>query len=193
MFSPQVPALLNRFHATLYQWLRDDDAADLYARWMPFPSLELAFENFSLMAVIGPFCAPLLFTITLPLIVVALVSEKSQRMRQVMVMTGLHATPHWIIAWLWWALAYLLGLVLIYAFAFALKFEFITEHDFDVSFVLYLLYGVANLSFSFFVSTFFNSTRSANIFSIIGLFITVILGQVLSRASVEADAESCVT
>ena len=61
---------------------------------MPYPSLELSFENFSLMAIIGPFCVPLLFTITLPLIVVALVAEKASRMRQVMVTTSFQPMPY---------------------------------------------------------------------------------------------------
>jgi len=102
-------------------------------------------------------------------------------------MSGLGRAAFWVINFVYNYCTFLLQLVIVVAVAMPLEFTVIVSHDLSVSVVLFLVFGLSITSFSFFLSTFFTSTRTAGISSVVILIISVLICQQVSQAAVAGN------
>ncbi|KNE56287.1 hypothetical protein AMAG_02112 [Allomyces macrogynus ATCC 38327] len=115
------------------------------------------------------FCAVMVIFIS---VLQNIVTEKELKLRHAMETMGLKASVYWISQWLNLAvLVAVASLVTCIMGGPILKFTVFTDSNFAVMFLLFFVYGMAMISFGFFVTTF---CRRARVAVLVGMFIFVI-------------------
>ena len=180
---PEVGGLMHRLHAAIYRELSGDSSAELIGATMNFPRAVKVWDALSLMRFLGPIAFVLMTTIMYPIVVGRIVSEKQSRMREIMVMSGLRRAPYWFINWIHALMQYLWQCVLVFAFCYffpelnrhrvdqAPGFAVFTGNDPLVLVLLFLLHGMALVSFAFFTSTLFNNKTVAMTVPVVFIFV----------------------
>ncbi|CAL8264080.1 unnamed protein product [Arctogadus glacialis] len=113
----------------------------------------------------------LTFTPFVTFLIVNVVAEKEQRLKDTMTMMGLYDTAFWLS----WGLLYA-GLVLIMSVLMALIATYTAlfpNSDFFVIFLLIFLYGISSIFFSFLLTPLFKKPKFA---STVGSLLTVVFG-----------------
>lgn len=153
-------------------------------RDMPKPETDL---NVDIGAILGPIFYSWLMQLLLPVMVNLLVYEKQCRIRVMMRMQGLGNAAYWTINFAYFGSLYLLYMFMIYIFAYALQLTIITNNSFSASFVFLLVYGVFQVIFAFFLSTLFQSAKTATISVVVYLLCGGLLGEFLLKPYIEGE------
>ena len=184
---PIVAAYASRLGAALLKAVGGDEGAEMVARWVDMPdNVENLKTDFSLVAFLGPFYVPAILSLLFPMMVLQLVAEKGGKLREIMAMTGMRRATYWLMSWGWNFLLYMVQMILFLIVAFAVPFDIISAHSFGVSFVLFLLYGMALNSFACFVSTLFSNTRIASVFAVALVIIVIFCAFATCTMAMEA-------
>eukprot|EP01133_Synstelium_polycarpum_P015460 gene15460-18343_t len=131
-------------------------------------------------SLLGGLFYPFALSFLLPLFVFSIVIEKQERLRDMMLMMGLRMRNYWIVTYLFNFLLYAFALVIVVGVSIIFKFSVFTEGSGFAMFLLLFGWGNAMITFSFFLSTLFQRTRTATIFCYFLLIISVIVNLVLS-------------
>ena len=108
------------------------------------------------------------------------------KLREIMAMTGMSRAAYWLMSWGWNMLLYLTQMFLFLLVAFAVPFDIISTHSFGVSFLLFLLYGMALNSFACFCSTLFSNVRTASVFAVALLILVIFCAFATCTMAMEA-------
>ena len=90
----EISALMHRMHAAIYKEVTNLPTAELEGSTMSFPAAGGLFAGLNFTRLIAPIMLTFLATILYPLICWAIVSEKSAKLREIMVMSGLQRRNH---------------------------------------------------------------------------------------------------
>jgi len=198
----EISALMHRIHAAVFKQVSGLPAAELEAQSMPFPNLGRMFVGLSFTRLIAPLMIGFLATVLFPIICWALVSEKSSKLREVMVMSGLQRTPYWVINYMHFYTLYLFQMVVMFLACFLLPrlgaasiaepgkmgFKLFTNHDPAILVILFVLYGFAHTSFAFFFSTLVNGKYISIIIPVFVVEICGITSYILTDNAIQVDA-----
>ncbi|KAL7747932.1 hypothetical protein RI367_006679 [Sorochytrium milnesiophthora] len=99
------------------------------------------------------------------------VTEKELHLRHAMETMGLKASVYWISMFLAQALLVAIASLVTCVMGIVCKFTIFTQSSFAVTFLTFFLYGLAMVSFAFFVTTF---CRRARVAVLIGMFLFII-------------------
>eukprot|EP01132_Coremiostelium_polycephalum_P005009 gene5009-6238_t len=97
-------------------------------------------------------------------------------------MAGLRMRIYWLVTYLFDFTLYMVIVFVAIAFAYILKFRFFTQTPFSVYFVLFVLFGMTQISFSFFISVFFSSVYTSTVVSFIYIIFTALSSNLLNNA-----------
>ena len=197
----EVGSFMHRINAAIYKATSGYPNAELDGSTMSFPSAASKFSGFNFVRLIGPFMLVLLASILFPVMCWALVSEKSAKLREIMVMSGLQRKQYWLINYMHWFGVYMLQAVVVFLFCYLfprvgaaaktepgqLGFKLFTNHDPIVNILLWVLYGLANTSFSFFFSTLFNDKYLAIIVPFFIIQVVPLTAFILTDNAIQVD------
>ena len=163
----EAPALMHRIHSALFKTLSDQPHVELEGSTMVFPKPPGTFSGFSLTRLISPILLPYVGAALYPIACWALVSEKAAKLREIMTMSGLQRGTYLWINYTNYLGMYLMQTLVVFLFMYLFPrvgaaqdsggqgFKIFADHDWGVILVLWLLYGLATLSFAFWNSTLF--------------------------------------
>eukprot|EP01133_Synstelium_polycarpum_P009020 gene9020-10578_t len=121
------------------------------------------------------------------------VYEKENRLRESMKMSGLRMRIYWLVQYIFNFTLYMIIVFVAIAFAYIMKFRFFTQTSFTVYFVLFLLFGMTQIAFSFFISVFFSSVYTATVVSFVYIIFTALSSNLLNNAFIENPDTSLAT
>ena len=168
--EPEIAALLHRVSSTIYKTLK---GVELNVRAMGYPSFDHHFDlDITLFLA---FVFPVVLGFLQVMITYQIVAEKATNMRELMVMSGLGRQPYWIITWLYGVLVYSAEIVLFLTIAYSNNFKAVGGHDPIVILLLLVVFAMQTVSYSCFVSTWFNNKWAALVFCFFSLVFIFIL------------------
>ncbi|KAF2074956.1 hypothetical protein CYY_003741 [Polysphondylium violaceum] len=121
------------------------------------------------------------------------VYEKENRLREIMKMSGLRMHIYWLVNYIFNFSLYMIIVLVAIAYAYILKFRFYTQTPFSVFFVLFVLFGMTQIAFSFFISVFFSSVYTSTVVSFIYIIFTALSSNLLNNAFIENPDTSLAT
>ncbi|GAM21901.1 hypothetical protein SAMD00019534_050760 [Acytostelium subglobosum LB1] len=110
------------------------------------------------------------------------VYEKEHRLRESMKMAGLRMRTYWLVQYIFNFTLYMVIVFVAIAFAYILKFRFFTQTEFSLYFALFVLFGLTQIAFAFFISTFFSSVYTCTVVSFIYIIFTALSSNLLNNA-----------
>ncbi|CAD7698561.1 unnamed protein product [Ostreobium quekettii] len=153
--------------------------------------VEFPLQETKLRLDLASFLSVLLFTwviqLFLPLMLVQLVYEKANRLRIIMKMHGLGDAAYWIVNYAYYLLLYIVYIGIFVAVGSAVDLAIFRLNDYGVQLLFYFLFGNVQIAFSFLLSSFFQTTLTAMVFSFLWVFGTGLLGNVLLVRLIERD------
>jgi len=199
----EVPAIMHRLHSALYKQLSGQPHAELKGETMVFPQVEGVFAGLSVTRILAPFMFTFISGVLYPIICWAVVSEKSAKLREIMVMSGLTRAPYWIITWTHYLILYLIQTLVVFLFCFlmpkvgaaakvesGLGFKLFANHDPFILVLLWVSFGAAIISFSCFTTTLFNDKYVAIIVPFFVIEICGITAYVLTDNAVQIGSNA---
>ena len=115
--------------------------------------------------IVGPFLFPLGVMFLFPLFVMAIVSEKELKLREMMKMMGMGNTAYWLNNFAYDLMVYLVQMTLFLVIGAIFNVELITGPAGIITVLLYVGWGIAQIGMSFVFSAFFSRTRPALLFT----------------------------
>jgi len=158
-----------------------NSSADAYPVLAPMP-LKSFTEN-PFLALVGGFLSSIVaLCLMQPMsqFVSAIVREKEQRMREVMLVMGLSPTAFRLSWFLTTALQMLLSCII---GCTALKLSYVSKIDFSLLLVFFILYFWSVAAFAILIASFFSKAQLASAVSPICFFATVIVGQLVPETA----------
>jgi len=99
-----------------------------------------------------------------PVFLLSIVSEKEKRLIEIMKINGMKMSNYWMVSYFF---NYLLYTVVIFVFMFwgryVFRFNMFTNTNFLLLFIIFNGWGMAQISWAFFVSVFINKAQVASI------------------------------
>ncbi|KAJ3395761.1 hypothetical protein HDU80_010204 [Chytriomyces hyalinus] len=145
-----------------------------------FPEVKSGKPNLKLAAQIGNFLFPFAVSFLLPVFVVMLVKEKEDRVLIMMKMNGMNTWLYYLAHYLTCFVLYACSTLVFACAGYFSKIEMFTLTSPVVLFVLFLLWGNAQVCLSFFLSTLFKQSRIALVITYLLALISVVVSTVLS-------------
>ena len=127
----------------------------VYVRQLPYPEYSVD-EFLSRINIILPLLFVLTFLYTAGIIVKEIVLEKETRIRESMLMMGL---KQWVLWATWFTKQFIFLLPSVVILTCLVKLFMFTNSNWLLIFIFFILYIASMISFSFFVSVWFNSAR----------------------------------
>ena len=172
-----VGALAARMYASLYRQLVGTDVLEYE---MDYPSTTYSYEPSWLLGLSFIFAAVLGFMQVI--ISFQIVAEKVTNMRELMTMACLSRVPFWTITWIYYFGLYFVQILFFFVVCYLLNLRAITTHSFGVTFVVFLLYATAQVSYACWISTLFSHKWAALIANFfLFVFVFWLLGWQLSE------------
>ncbi|KAM2487738.1 hypothetical protein ACFX1W_039631 [Malus domestica] len=91
----------------------------------------------------------------------SLITEKELKLRQVMTMMGLYDTAYWFSWFTWDGIMVLLSSLFTVLFGMLFRFDFFLKNSFAVVFLVFFLFQLNMIGFSFLLSTFLRNSSSS--------------------------------
>ncbi|KAI4374543.1 hypothetical protein MLD38_012525 [Melastoma candidum] len=153
-----------------------------FVKEMPKPETQLRLDFSSLL---GPLFFTWVILLLFPVILTALVYEKSQKLRIMMKMHGLGDGPYWLISYVYFlaiSTAYMLCFVI---FGSVIGLKFFTLNDYSIQFVFYFVYINLQITLAFLAAGFFSNVKTATVVGYICVFGAGLLGGFLFQSFVQ--------
>eukprot|EP00834_Sanchytrium_tribonematis_P007111 NODE_597_length_5571_cov_0.535270.p1 type:complete len:791 gc:universal NODE_597_length_5571_cov_0.535270:2463-91(-) len=141
------------------------------------PQSDYQNGKFDFSGQIISFFLPLCFSFLLPVFVHSLVKEKEERIFILLKMNGVSEMKYFFVLFCQNFLIYICSAIVFLITSAIWGIHFIMRTNFGVIAVLFILWGLSQISLSFLISAFFNKARSATIFTAILTLGNVVLGQ----------------
>jgi hypothetical protein len=183
-FSTQAATALDRAairSSLLSAWLKGVHAINVTispsVRGMPYTKMNMAFDPGSMFF---GYLAPFAIAFLLPVYVFSIVHEKQQKLREMMKMVGLEMSSYWAINFIYDLLLYVIVMVLFIGIGLAFGLRVFRQAAWHIQVLLYGGWGLAQVSLSFLLSTFFSRSRTATIVSYLFTLFSIIVGLVVN-------------
>ncbi|KAL3342906.1 hypothetical protein AABB24_026777 [Solanum stoloniferum] len=174
----RVPRSVNLASNAYIQDLLGPSARMLFefVKEMPKPETKL---NLDFASLLGPLFFTWVVSQLFPVVLIALVYEKQQKLRIMMKMHGLGDGPYWLISH-----AYFLFVASIYMLCFVIfgslvGLKFFLLNDYTIQFVFYFIYINLQESLAFLVAAFFSNVQAATVIGYIMVFANGLLSSFL--------------
>ncbi|CAN4086057.1 unnamed protein product [Withania somnifera] len=174
----RVPRSVNLASDAYIQFLLGPSARMLFefVKEMPKPETKLTLDFASLL---GPLFFTWVVSQLFPVVLIALVYEKQQKLRIMMKMHGLGDGPYWMISY-----AYFLVVASIYMLCFVIfgslvGLKFFLLNDYAIQFVFYFIYINLQESLAFLVAAFFCNVKAATVIGYVMVFANGLLSAFL--------------
>ncbi|XP_049366043.1 ABC transporter A family member 7-like isoform X2 [Solanum verrucosum] len=174
----RVPRSVNLASNAYMQDLLGPSARMLFefVKEMPKPETKL---NLDFASLLGPLFFTWVVSQLFPVVLIALVYEKQQKLRIMMKMHGLGDGPYWLISY-----AYFLFVASIYMLCFVIfgslvGLKFFLLNDYAIQFVFYFIYINLQESLAFLVAAFFSNVQAATVIGYIMVFANGLLSSFL--------------
>ncbi|XP_006344388.1 ABC transporter A family member 7-like [Solanum tuberosum] len=174
----RVPRSVNLASNAYIQDLLGPSARMLFefVKEMPKPETKL---NLDFASLLGPLFFTWVVSQLFPVVLIALVYEKQQKLRIMMKMHGLGDGPYWLISY-----AYFLFVASIYMLCFVIfgslvGLKFFLLNDYAIQFVFYFIYINLQESLAFLVAAFFSNVQAATVIGYIMVFANGLLSSFL--------------
>ncbi|EGG18420.1 hypothetical protein DFA_03914 [Cavenderia fasciculata] len=177
-------SIISPIHNAIYKKLTGDINSTLITGVRPFPNFATE-EKKDMIQPQENFWYLFMLSFCMVIFVSNVVYEKENRLRESMKMAGLRMRVYWLVTYMFNFSLYLVIVFVAIAFAYILKFKFFTETSFSVYFVLFILFGMTQISFSFFISVFFSSVYTSTVVSFIYIIFTALSSNLLNNAFIE--------
>ena len=132
-------------------------------QFMPFqPSLDVEVER--ILNVVGMAVFPSCLFLSLPVFIYNLVLEKETKLLETMKINGMKMSYYWLVNFSFYLLIYLCTVAVYWSFAaFALRMNFFIKTDWRLLGLIFLGWGLAQISQAFFFSVLIDNSQTANI------------------------------
>lgn len=146
---------------------------------MPFDGADSSLTD-KLINILGSSLYPLGLALLLPLFLYAVVSQKQDRLIQIMKMNGLNVRYYWINFFGFNLLISAITFSFFYAFGrYVLELSFFTQTSFAVFGLVLLSWAIAQISLTMFVQIFLSDAKSATIVGYLLSTFSTLVGQPL--------------
>ena len=188
----QAPTFIVRVQAAINSatnaFLRRSVGATSIARFvgtmaMPKPASKLELDIASL---IGVLFYTWMLQLLLPVMLSTLVSEKENRLRNMMKMHGLGDGVYWFIQYVWYFTMNLIYVWILIGMGSAIDLAFFTKTDYSFQFVFYLLWTGCLVATTFLMSACYASSRTSTVSGFLYVFATGLIGYLLLSKLVSA-------
>lgn len=131
--------------------------------YMPFDGEDKSLKN-KIINILGAGLYPLGLSLLLPLFLYAIVTEKEERLIEIMKMNGLNVKYYWVSSFIFNFAITLFMLIVFYGFGrYYLQLTMFVETSVGVFWILLIGWAIALISMTNFVQIFINSAKSATI------------------------------
>ncbi|GBF88379.1 ABC transporter A family member protein [Raphidocelis subcapitata] len=174
----RVPA---SFNLAVNAWLRtflgpNVSASVIGVQETPKAAGEIRLDFSSLL---GPLFFTWVVQMLLPIFLMQLVYEKEKRLRMMMKMHGLGDGAYWLVTYAWFWGLYVAYMAVFMGFGSAIGLKMFTRNSAVAQIVLYFFFGHNMIAFSFLLSCFFASSKTATVFAYLVVFGTGLIGSLL--------------
>eukprot|EP01025_Chloroclados_australasicus_P028913 TRINITY_DN286_c0_g1_i4.p1 TRINITY_DN286_c0_g1~~TRINITY_DN286_c0_g1_i4.p1 ORF type:complete len:1073 (-),score=121.43 TRINITY_DN286_c0_g1_i4:266-3484(-) len=145
---------------------------------MPKLSFELRLEISSL---IGTLFYLWLIQLIVPVMLYQLVYEKEQKLRMMMNMHGLSESVYWLVNYIWYLTLYCAYIVVLLIVGSLPVFDlaFFRLNNYVIQIIFYFLYGNVQIAFTFLVTCFFGSARTAVVTGLLWVLASSLIGAII--------------
>ncbi|KAL3640607.1 Phospholipid-transporting ATPase abca7 [Castilleja foliolosa] len=147
-----------------------------FVKEMPKPETRVRLDFSSLL---GPLFFTWVIVQLFPVVLIALVYEKQQRLRIMMKMHGLGDGPYWMITYAYFLVISSVYMLCLVIFGSAIGLNFFKLNDYSIQFVFYFIYINLQISLAFLVADWFSNVKTATVVGYIMVFGTGLLGAFL--------------
>ena len=140
------------------------------------PTFEYVSGIIDFSGVILMIFIPLCFSFLLPVFVHNLVKEKEERIFILLKINGVDSIRYFGMLFMQYFVTYLGSAIVFLVFSAIFSLRYILKTNFGVLAILFILWGSAQVSLAFLISSFFNRAKSATIFTAILTLGNVVLG-----------------
>ena len=120
---------------------------------------------------------PYIFSLTIVVIVMLIVYEKTQHLRDIMVMSGLQMRTYWTVNWIFYFCQYMAMMLAVWFVAAIVELRTFTIHNPLIMMLFLVVWGNCMIAFSFLSSAFFKSVWCAIGVEFMIIIISVQAGQ----------------
>jgi ABC-type multidrug transport system ATPase subunit len=184
----QIVRVQAAINAATNAFLRRAVGSDSIARFvglmtMPKPGSKLTLDIASL---VGVLFYTWLLQLLMPMMLATLVSEKENRLRNMMKMHGLGDSVYWSVQYVWYFAMNLIYIWILIGIGSAIDLAFFTKTSYSFQFVFYLLWTCCLVATTFLLSACYASSRTATVSAFLYVFATGLIGYLLLTKLVSA-------
>eukprot|EP00842_Homolaphlyctis_polyrhiza_P004811 jgi/Hompol1/5330/HPOL_004344-RA len=143
-----------------------------------FPQVKNSKENLQIGSLLGGILYPFGVSFLLPIFTLVLVSEKETRILVMMKMNGMKTWSYYLSHYITFYILYAVSVIFFVVPGLAINLSLFTQTSPALLFVLFFLWGHAQIALSLFFSSLFNRTR----FALIVVFLIVLSSVIISLA-----------
>ncbi|PHT47857.1 ABC transporter A family member 7 [Capsicum baccatum] len=183
----RVPRSVNLASNAYLQFLLGPSARMLFefVKEMPKPETTLRLDFSS---VLGPLFFTWVVSQLFPVVLIALVYEKQQKLRIMMKMHGLADVPYWMISYAYFLVVSTLYMICFVLFGSLVGLKFFLLNDYSIQFVFYFLYINLQVSLAFLVAAFFSNVKTATVIGYMMVFANGLLAAALFQFFLQDDS-----
>jgi hypothetical protein len=148
--------------------------------YMPFSGEDMGLIN-KIINLLGSGLYPLGLSLLIPVFLFGIVSEKEEKLIEIMKMNGLLMKYYWINFFFFNLLISLLSCGLLFVFGrFVFDITFFSSTHWTVLWTLFIGWSIAQVSLTAFIQIFINSSKAATIIGYLLSIFSTLIGQALS-------------
>ncbi|XP_009615366.1 ABC transporter A family member 7 [Nicotiana tabacum] len=178
MSLTRVPRSVNLASNAYLQFLLGPSARMLFefVKEMPKAETKLKLDFASLL---GPLFFTWVVSQLFPVVLIALVYEKQQKLRIMMKMHGLADGPYWMISYSYFLVVSSIYMLCFVIFGSLVGLKFFLLNDYSIQFVFYFIYINLQVSLAFLVAAFFSNVKTATVIGYMMVFANGLLAAFL--------------
>ncbi|XP_075112068.1 ABC transporter A family member 7-like isoform X2 [Nicotiana tabacum] len=178
MSLTRVPRSVNLASNAYLQSLLGSSARMLFefVKEMPKAETKLKLDFASLL---GPLFFTWVVSQLFPVVLIALVYEKQQKLRIMMKMHGLADGPYWMISYSYFLVVSSIYMLCFVVFGSLVGLKFFLLNDYSIQFVFYFIYINLQMSLAFLVAAFFSNVKTATVIGYMMVFANGLLAAFL--------------
>eukprot|EP01119_Soliformovum_irregulare_P017548 TRINITY_DN5236_c0_g1_i2.p1 TRINITY_DN5236_c0_g1~~TRINITY_DN5236_c0_g1_i2.p1 ORF type:complete len:874 (+),score=298.14 TRINITY_DN5236_c0_g1_i2:32-2623(+) len=183
-----VPFMLNRMTDALCQNLDEPFSVKLTSVKL-FPTRASPGQDIDIVSIGSTITIVLLLQSLFPVFLTSIVSEKENRIKELMKMTGLYMPLYWLVHYVFDYIVYIIIMSCLIISGCVFQVRFFLENNFWVYFVLFLMWGHVIVMAAFLSSLVFSNKKSA---LVVGYVVIIVVGLtcfVLVNSLIGSDLE----
>lgn len=183
-----VNMLLYTILNTFAKYVFNNEFFELRGYFQEFPSIQLK-RDLEISSILAAFLFPFAFSFLFPVYVYGIVHEKQEKLREIMKMNGLKMKMYWIINYLYNLVLYSTVTLVVIIIGIIFGLPFFTKTSGLLTILLFLGWGLNQISFGFMLTTFFSKARTATIICYLLVIFGILISNVVNAAAY-SDSEA---